>query len=79
MSHIYERDGILYMKDEAGDEVEVPTRREFVDAAIAVLREKYDGLTTELPANPNPDTASKRKSAYSDIMQLGRLLNSARA
>lgn len=78
MSLIFSKDNVLYMTDDAGDVVEVPTRREFVEVAIESLRAKYNELTRELLANPNPDTALNRKNIYSNIMQLGTLLNPAR-
>lgn len=78
MSLIFSKDDVLYMTDEDGDIVEVPTRREFVEVAIAALRAKYDELTQELLNDPKPDTALNRKNIYANIMQLGTLLNPAR-
>lgn len=79
MSLIYSRDNVLYMTDESGDEVEVPTRREFVEVTIEALRAKYNELTKELLAKPNDAvTALNRKNIYANIMQMGTLLNPAR-
>ena len=79
MSLIFNRDNVLYMEDENGDVVEVPTRREFVEVTIEALRAKYNELSKELLANPGDAvTALNRKNIYANLMQMGTLLNPAR-
>ncbi len=78
MSLIFSKDNTLYLTDDDGDIVEVPTRREFVEIAIETLRAKYNELTAELRSSPNPVTALNRKNVYANLTQIATLLNPAR-
>lgn len=79
MSLIFSRGDVLYMTDDDGDAVEVPTRREFVEVAIETLRAKYNELSEELRDNPNDATlALSRKRVYENLTVMGTLLNPTR-